>query len=346
MAELRLTGVQNRILKPIDLRVADGALFAVVGPSGAGKTTLLRVIAGLAGHQGQVWLDKKQIQLLPPHKRAMGYVSQDVHLFPHQTLEGNLRIAMTRLHWNRIRQRRRRSELLTLLRITHLAGRKPETFSGGEKQRAALARVLASAPRLLLLDEPFSQLDFRTARYLRTEFKGLQKKLGLTTIVVTHNLEEARYLADDLAVMQAGQLSRPGKAGEREAWGEENTDAFLETPNCLTCRIVGQPCPGLVEVLWGEVRLLAPDIGRPFDRVSIRRWDIELGAEPPQGPPINRFTGRVSAIELNDDSAKIVCQVNGGSLYVETTHEKWQQSALSVGCTAHGLMRLQALEPV
>ena len=114
----------------------------------------------------------------------------------------------------------------------------------------------------------------------------------------------------------------------------------------MTCRTIGEPSPGLVEVLWGEVRLLVPDIGRPFSQVSIRRWDIELGAEPPQGPPVNRFGGRVSAVTINDDSVRIVCEVNGQNVYIETTHEKWRQSALAVGDMAHGLMRLQALEPL
>ena len=111
----------------------------------------------------------------------------------------------------------------------------------------------------------------------------------------------------------------------------------------LNCRFMGQPGPGLVEVLWGEVKLLVPDIGRPFNQVSVRRWDIELDAEPPFGPPINRFQGRVSAVEVNDDSARIVCEVNGDSLYVETTHEKWRRSSLGVG--GHGPRPAQIAGP-
>ena len=198
----------------------------------------------------------------------------------------------------------------------------------------------------MLLDEPFSKLDFRTARYLRNEFKSLQQKLGLTTIVVTHNIEEARYLADGLAVMRQGALSLTGSSAGSASESSEDLEAFLETPNLLNCRFMGVPSPGVAEVLWGEVRLLVPDIGRMFNRVSVRRWDIELGAEPPPGPPINRFTGRVAAVEVNDDSARIVCSVNGGCLHVETTPEKWRGSGLAVGRAAHVLLRLQALEPV
>ena len=179
-------GVRNDFLQGIDLHVASGRSFAVVGPSGAGKTSLLRVIAGLAPHQGRIIVDGVEIKDCPPCRRAIGFVSQDLHLFPHLTLEGNLFLAMKPGGAGRAFRRRRAWELMDLLRITPLARRKPATFSGGEKQRAALARVLASDPKILLLDEPFSKLDFRTARYLRSEFAGLRRELGLTTVIVTH----------------------------------------------------------------------------------------------------------------------------------------------------------------
>jgi ABC-type sugar transport system ATPase subunit len=175
VADLHLKAVSNPFIHNIDMHASDGEMLAVVGPSGAGKTSLLRVIAGLADHDGLVLIDQKNVSRTPPDRRSVGYVSQDLHLFPHLTLEGNLFLAMERLKWTKSRKRSRVTELIDLLRIGHLSGRKPATFSGGEKQRAALARVLASNPKILLLDEPFSKLDFRTARYLRSEFRDLQK---------------------------------------------------------------------------------------------------------------------------------------------------------------------------
>ena len=250
LPELRLTGVRNRFLRDIDLCVADGELFVIVGPSGAGKTSLLRVIAGLAAHEGSVAVDGEEVQALPPYRRAMGYVSQDLHLFPHLTVEGNLLIAMDRQSLTREQKRNRAMELLNMLRIGHLAGRKTPTLSGGEKQRTALARVLASSPRILLLDEPFSKLDFRTGRYLRSEFKSLQVKLNLTTILVTHNIEEARELADTLAVMRSGALAGTGSPSRMMDMNQNHDDSFLETQNILTCNCPRPLGNGLIEMEW------------------------------------------------------------------------------------------------
>ena len=345
MAELELIGVGNRFLQAVDLHVADGDSFAIVGPSGAGKTSLLRVIAGLAPHQGRILIDGQDVQGLPPHCRRIGFVSQDLHLFPHLTLEGNLYIAMNGSHWNGPGKRRRANELMELLRITHLSGRSPLTFSGGEKQRAALARVLASSPRLLLLDEPFSKLDFRTARYLRSEFVGLRKKLGLTTIVVTHNLEEASAMGGAPAVMSAGRLEREWDPSGRNLNGNGRIDSFLEWPNILECRWKRTLEAGLVEVEWSGGALMVPDEGRTFRRVAVRRREIDIGSVPPPGPAINRFVGLIRQVETGDDSIRIVLEVNGLELQVELSHENWGRLSLTVGDMVHGRISLRALEP-
>ncbi|MBU2550764.1 MAG: ATP-binding cassette domain-containing protein [Proteobacteria bacterium] len=340
MADLRLIGVSNRFLRDVHFHVPEGEAFAVVGPSGAGKTSLLRAIAGLAPHQGRILVGGEEIQSWPADRRAMGFVSQDLHLFPHLTIEGNLVLAMGRAGRKREDRPGRVRELMDLLRIGHLAGRRPGTFSGGEKQRAALARVLASSPRLLLLDEPFSKLDFRTARYLRAEFKALRRDLGLTTIIVTHDIEEAGYLAGSLAVMESGGLEI-GSASEAGPAG-----AFLDTPNVLPCRITRQLDHGLVELAWAGGVLLVPDEGRSFSRVAVGRQKVVIGAAPPPGPSINRFTGLIREVEPCDDSVRVVMEVNGLRLRVETSRGRWKRAALSPGDTARGLLRMQDLEPL
>ena len=344
MSELRLIGVGNRFVHNICLHVADGETCAIVGPSGAGKTSLLRIIAGLDPHEGKILIDRMEVQSLEPNRRAIGFVSQDLHLFPHLTLEGNLHLAMNRAGLDRVQQRRRTAELMDLLRITHLSGRKPPTFSGGEKQRAALARVLASSPRILLLDEPFSKLDFRTARYLREEFKNLLKQLGLTTIIVTHDLEEAGDLATTMLVMRSGSLkvSNHGFNG-LEPVGED--DFFLQTPNIIDCRMIRIMENGLVEVEWAGGVLLIPDEGESFIRFAVGRNDIEIGAVPPHGPNINRFVGRIEAVKNGDDSILIVLHVNGVSVRMETTRGKWKQLNVSPGQMVHGYMKLRGLHP-
>jgi ABC-type sugar transport system ATPase subunit len=344
LAELKLIGVRNRFVKHTDLYVANGDTCAIVGPSGAGKTSLLRIIAGLDPHEGRVLIDQQEVQSLPPNHRAIGFVSQDLHLFPHLSMEGNVYLAMGRLKMNRNQRRRRALELMELLRITHLSGRKPDTYSGGEKQRAALARTLASSPRLLLLDEPFSKLDFRTARYLRTEFKNLKEKLGLTTIIVTHDLEEAADLAKTLLVMQSGSLTASDLPVSSARQGKDHVDFFLETPNILPCQIIRTMDIGLVEVAWAGGLLLIPDEGESFSRFAVGRRDIEIGLVPPQGPPVNRFIGFIKSVETGNDSTLVVLDVNGVTVRVEISPEALNEMRLMPEEKVHGFIRLKALQ--
>lgn len=181
MAEISLRSISNHALREVSLDIADREFLVLVGPSGAGKTSLLNVLAGLSPYQGRVLFQGKPVDHLPPHRREVGYVFQDLLLFPHLSVQKNLLLAMRRLKLSRQQKRDKADEILELFRLEHLAGRLPGELSGGEKQRSALARAVASEPKILLLDEPFASLDFRTARYLRQELKRLQQRLGLTT---------------------------------------------------------------------------------------------------------------------------------------------------------------------
>jgi ABC-type sulfate/molybdate transport systems ATPase subunit len=245
---------------------------------------------------------------------------------------------MTRLGWSKARRKKRREELMALLGITHLAGRDAVSLSGGEKQRVALARVLASEPRLLLLDEPFNQLDFRTARRLRAELKALQRKLRLTTLMVTHNLEEARELADTLAVIQDGRLTTQEVL-------ENGDQAFLEIPNLMICRQLKVLEEGLLELEWRGLRFYTLDRGRSSARFQVRPSHIILGRRPPRGPRVNRFLGRICAVRVNHDAAQVECLVKGQRLRVEIGRRRWEQEPLAVGEQAHGFIPLDCLRP-
>jgi len=210
MAGISLCGVSNDILQSIDLEIPDAHLFVLLGPSGAGKTSLLHAVAGLSAYSGCIRFGVRSVDTLPPHERQVGYVFQELLLFPHLNVEDNLRIAMTRRKGGKTEKSHRAFELLDLMGIPNLAHRFPETLSGGEKQRVALARALATDPKILLMDEPFSSLNVGLARRLLKEFKSLQQRLGLTTIFVTHNLTEARELADRMGVMESGRLIGKG----------------------------------------------------------------------------------------------------------------------------------------
>ena len=211
MTTIRLEKVSARVLDKVDLAIEEGELFMLLGPSGGGKSTLLQVIAGLLPCRGHIFFNDERIDGLPPHKRRVGYLFQDLLLFPHLTVRKNLLLAMVHLKIKRRTALERTDELLERFGIPTLADRYPDRMSGGEKQRAALARAVAADPRILLLDEPFSSLDEGNARRLRMELRSHQRRLNITTLFVTHNLEEARLLADRIGVIRSGRLSdHPG----------------------------------------------------------------------------------------------------------------------------------------
>jgi ABC-type sulfate/molybdate transport systems ATPase subunit len=203
---IRLNSVSARVLDKIDLMVAEGELFVLLGPSGSGKSTLLQVIAGLLPCTGHIFFNGDRIDDLPPHKRQVGYLFQDLLLFPHLTVRKNLMLAMVHLKIERCVALKRIETLLQRFSILKIADRYPHQISGGEKQRAALARAIAAEPRILLLDEPFSRLDAENAQRLRTDLRKHQRHFKITTIFVTHNLEEARLLADRIGVIHSGRL--------------------------------------------------------------------------------------------------------------------------------------------
>lgn len=343
MACIRLEGVKNRFVRVDDFFAPDGDICAVVGPSGAGKTSMLRIIAGLDPHEGRVLISDEEIHCKKPHERRAGFVSQDLHLFPHLTLEGNLYLAMHSLKIKRSKKLKRIAELIALLRLSHLSGRKPGNFSGGEKQRAALARVLASSPRVLLLDEPFSKLDFRTARYLRQEFRNLQKRLGITTIIVTHDIQEARDMADSIWVMQNGALASSIGSFTSENHHVEIDDSFLEVPNVIDCK--GCECldNGLVQTRWAGGMLLIPDEGESFTHFTVSRRKIVIGPEPPDGPPINRFKGTIGDMNIKDDGVIISINIDNSILVAEIPFDSWSSMGLSQGEMVHGYMSLRDL---
>ena len=237
MTTIRLEKVSTQVLKEIDLILAEGELFVLVGPSGAGKSTLLQVIAGLVPARGHIYFNGDCIDRLPPHQRRVGYLFQDLLLFPHLTVCQNLQLAMAHLKIGRREVHARIGELLERFGILALQGRYPAQMSGGEKQRAALARAIATDPKILLLDEPFSSLDEKNARRLRTELKAHQRHFRITTLFVTHNRAEARQLADRIGVIRQGRMtvnaaSRnpadiPANKALRDVAGDRNASARL-----------------------------------------------------------------------------------------------------------------------
>lgn len=203
----------TEVLKDISLRIEPGEFFALLGPSGSGKSSLLRLIAGFVAHQrGELLLDGQDISPIPAHARNVGMVFQNYALWPHLSVWDNVAFGLVERRLPKADIRRRVGAALELVGLGAFGQRRPGQLSGGQQQRVALARTVVIEPRLLLLDEPLSNLDKNLRLQMRDEIKRLQRALGLTTIFVTHDQEEAMTTADRMAVLDHGILQQVGTA--------------------------------------------------------------------------------------------------------------------------------------
>jgi molybdate transport system ATP-binding protein len=239
---------------PLDATLAcePGELLALVGPSGSGKSTILRVIAGLVRPRqgvvscnGNTWLDTGRGVDLPPQRRAVGLVFQHYALFPHLTALENITVALRSLPGAERRERAR--ALLELVNLAGFEARRPSELSGGQQQRIAVARALAREPRVLLMDEPFSAVDQVTRRKLQRELVQLRRSLQIPLVLVTHDLEEARMLADQLSILHRGQTVRRGPPAE----------VMSRPGEALVARMIG-----LTNLFDGVVREQRPEAGQ------------------------------------------------------------------------------------
>jgi putative spermidine/putrescine transport system ATP-binding protein len=198
-------------LRDARLSIRRGELMALLGPSGCGKTTLLNLVAGFfAPDQGEVMIDGKRVSHLPTYQREIGMMFQNYALFPHMTVAANVGYGLKMRGVDKAEIRRRVADALALVRLSDVEDRKPRQLSGGQQQRVAIARALVINPKVLLLDEPFSALDKNLRASMQIEVKEIQRKLGVTTIFVTHDQAEALSLADRIAVMSEGRICQIG----------------------------------------------------------------------------------------------------------------------------------------
>ncbi|MET3528282.1 ABC transporter ATP-binding protein [Phenylobacterium koreense] len=239
-AAIELSRIEKRYgeraaLAGVDLAIAPGQFVALVGSSGSGKTTLLKTINGLiAPDSGRVRIDGEDVGLRPAHelRRRIGYVFQEVGLFPHLSIAENIAVTPRLLGWDKARIAARVSELLELVALpAEVSGRSPAALSGGQRQRVGVARALAAEPKIMLMDEPFGALDPLTRDALGSDYRALHERLGLTTVMVTHDMAEAVLLADRVLVIEAGAIIADG-APDALIKDTENPQvrALLEAP--------------------------------------------------------------------------------------------------------------------
>ena len=264
-------------LDGLDLTVAPGEFLALLGPSGCGKTTALRMLAGFEHPtSGEVLVDGKDVTDVPAHRRDAGMVFQSYSLFPHLNALDNVAFGLRMRKVRTAERRSRAGELLDLVGLGDKGERFPHQLSGGQQQRVALARALALRPRVLLLDEPLSALDAKVRLSLREEIRRLQQELGITTLFVTHDQEEALSIADRVAVMRAGKLEQC--AAPAELYGRPATAFVAEFVGTMS-RLPGQLSDGVVEVLGQRLPVDGEAPAGPEVDVLVRPEAIDVRAD-------------------------------------------------------------------
>ena len=245
-------------LDGVSLDIREGEFFTLLGPSGCGKTTLLRMIAGFNSIEGgDFFFGEKRINDMPAHKRDIGMVFQNYAIFPHLSVEENVAYGLKARGVPRAEIRKRVADALELVQISHLAERKPNELSGGQQQRVALARAFVIEPSVLLMDEPLSNLDAKLRVQMRTVIKKLQRRLGITTIYVTHDQEEALAISDRIAVMKDGKIMQIGTPSEIYAKPANPFVAgFIGVSNFIECEVSGKAGDSLIRFKDGlELRM-------------------------------------------------------------------------------------------
>ncbi|HET9851749.1 MAG TPA: ABC transporter ATP-binding protein [Candidatus Limnocylindrales bacterium] len=318
MSYLTLTDVQKRFgefsaVQDFNLSAEKGEFVSFLGPSGCGKTTTLRMIAGFEQPtSGTITIDGRDVTRVPPNRRNVGMVFQSYALFPNMTVAENIGFGLKVRKRPADQIRKRVEELLEIVNLPDRGGRYPYQLSGGQQQRVALARALAFEPQVLLLDEPLSALDAKIRVALRVEIRQIQRQLGITTVYVTHDQEEALSLSDRVVVMSEGRMEQVGTPFEIYNFpATAFVASFVGTLNVLKATVV-DPARGEVSISGQQV-LLAKGFEGAKDqevRVAIRP---EMGSLADRTGESSRLSGRVMDVSFLGSIVRIRVALEGGS---------------------------------
>jgi putative spermidine/putrescine transport system ATP-binding protein len=324
MAFIELRGVvknfgRNTVVRSLSLDVEKGEFVSFLGGSGCGKTTTLRMIAGFeTPSSGSILLDGADVSRVPPNRRNLGMVFQNYALFPNMTVRRNIAFGLKVAGQRGEMVEKRVDEMLDLIHMREFGNRYPHQLSGGQQQRVALARALARKPSALLLDEPLSALDAKIRVQLRDDIRSIQRTLGITTIYVTHDQEEALSISDRVAIMREGRIEQIGEPFE--IYNKPATpyvSTFIGTLNVLVA-IVTNPATGAFSV-DGQ----ALSAGKPLEagvgdelRLCLRPEALSL-----DGPGPNRLRGRLENIKLHGAIVRLVIRVGGRLVFLDSWND-------------------------
>lgn len=331
------------LLQDINLSVAEGEYFIILGPTGAGKTVLLESIAGLyLVKSGEIWLRGKEVTQLEPEKRSISIVYQDHALFPHLSVKDNIVFGL------KLRKRTRQETeaaldwVAELLGISHLLERKPNTLSGGERQKVALARALSIKPQVLLLDEPLSTLDPETREGVQKELRQLHNRLKVTTIHVTHDFEEAIALGDHIAVLGKGCIKQVGTP--EQIFHQPNSEfvaRFAMARNIFAGEVIDRG-DGNTIFYTEDVELVVVTDLRGRLHASVRPEDILISPEPLHSSARNSFCGTITHIV--DRGSTLYLTVNLPPDFIcLVTRRSFEEMGLAVGQKVHIIFKASAV---
>ena len=324
------------VVNDVGLAIQQGELFTLLGPSGCGKTTLLRLIAGFyAPDTGEIRFDDRIVNAVPPHQRGIGMVFQNYALWPHMTVADNVSYGLKLRSVAASEIAARVDVVLETVKLTGLGHRYPGQLSGGQQQRVALARALVLNPQILLLDEPLSNLDAKIRIQVRAEIRKLQQKLGITTVYVTHDQEEALTLSDRIAVFNQGkilQVGPPRALYERPA--NRFVADFIGINNLVEAKVLsmdGERRTLRAQTPFGEIAAVHEEAFRPGDGcvICVRPENIRLGREPEDGA--NRVEGRISFAAYLGNTVRYDVDLGSGVVFKTDVRDAWQHEPLPMG---------------
>jgi len=346
MPFITLKNIENYACRNVNLEIKDKEFLVLLGPNGSGKTTLLNTIAGHIDYHGNVLFNGASIDHTPASKRGVGYLFQNLALFPHLDVAANIGYGLKVQKWAQENIQGRVNELLELVNIKHLASRYPAYLSGGEKQRVALARALAASPEVLLLDEPLSSLDAQTAKYLRTELKQIQQHLGITTIYVTHDLMEAVNMGDRMAVILDGKIEQVDEPEKLLFFPcNKSVSDFIGAPNILDCDYCKTTEQGVMEVSCGGLKLIVSHDGDVVNKIAILPRHVYVSENKPRGPGVNSFMAKIIEIIPRNDTVRIHLQIGNNKLVAELSHQIFEEMDLETGKEVHVILRMRRIRP-